>query len=150
MSGAMELEHHTPADHVAKNTVGLSPVPRLAEDLREAPPAGVRVVRNELTDKGDVSVGNYSATISEYCLHGEGRVSQQNHERKPFPQLFPKIFDFLFGRSHLPPEGGGPRPCWIAVPKQSLKLMGIQGPLRLSASSPPHETSFRQPLFAKP
>ena len=36
----MELEHEAAAHHVAESAVGLAPVPRLAEELRERAPAG--------------------------------------------------------------------------------------------------------------
>ena len=68
---AMECEHEAAADHVAKLTVGLAPVPGFAEELRKFPATGAGVLGDESADKLDVALGDHPPPVLQlHFFHG--------------------------------------------------------------------------------
>ena len=58
------------ANHVAQLTVGLAPVPGLAQDLRERAATRAAVAGDELPDECDVLVRDHATTVLQLHFHG--------------------------------------------------------------------------------
>src|SRR6266545_827050 len=54
LSGAIELQHESAANYVAKRSVGLPPVPCFAQYLGQGPPARPRMFGNQRADERDI------------------------------------------------------------------------------------------------
>jgi hypothetical protein len=59
----MQHQQQAAANHIAQCAIGLLPLPRLAQLRRKSAPAGVGIVSDQLSNKGDVFLRNDSATI---------------------------------------------------------------------------------------
>jgi len=66
VSGTMQFKHHPPADHIAQCTVGLDPVPCLAQFSGKCPSTIVGILDDQLIDKNDIFVGNDPAAIRKH------------------------------------------------------------------------------------
>src|SRR5450432_3522039 len=94
----MELEQQAAAHHVTQRTVGLLPLPRLAELRRESPPAGGWILCDQLPNKRDVFRCNDPATI--LTIEGHLTTVWQN------PKWNASTFLGVLSRVHRPPRRG--------------------------------------------
>ena len=71
MSGSMQGQQESPANHVARLAVGLKPPPGFTHFDREPTPAQARVLHNELPQKSDVGGTNLTtAKTQQHFGHG--------------------------------------------------------------------------------
>ena len=80
MAGPLQLKQEAAANHIAQNTVWLNPVPCAANFLRQRTAAGIRIVGNQLVDRGNIFCRDTKASVFEYWLHVD-RIAQWNLER---------------------------------------------------------------------
>ena len=69
---AVKLQHQAATDHVAQRAIGLAPIPRLAQELRQLSPARARVRRDQRADEIDLHAGDRPASILQLHFHGRG------------------------------------------------------------------------------
>ena len=60
---AVQHQHHRATDHIAKGTVGLHPVPRLAQLGRQAPAAQARVFGDEPANEDKIVFGDHTVSV---------------------------------------------------------------------------------------
>ena len=70
VAGPLQLQQERPADHIAQLTVGLDPVPSLAEPLGKLPAAVGRMLRDKALDESDIVIRNDSVSVLQLCVHG--------------------------------------------------------------------------------
>ena len=93
MARAMQQEHHASANHIAEVAVGLSPIPCLAELLREGAATQGRIRGNQLLDEDHVRGRDVAATVSRYdAVHAgqgnEGFLGTQALEEQKLEIIF--------------------------------------------------------------
>ncbi len=54
MPGAVQLQHHAAADHVPKRSIGLPPIPCLAQQSGELTPTGLPMVPDQLANEANI------------------------------------------------------------------------------------------------
>ena len=74
---SVELEHEASTNHVAQLAVSLAPVPRLARELGEPPPARLGVLHDEIAQEGHVGRGDRPAAIAQlhFRFHRGARIA---------------------------------------------------------------------------
>lgn len=75
----MKRKHQPPAHHVPQRTVGLHPVPCLAEYFGKTAAAGTRMLGDQVSDKRCVCIRYDAASVFDF--HG-GRIAKRELERK--------------------------------------------------------------------
>lgn len=63
VAGPLQFQQKGAADHIAQLSIGLDPMPRLAELLGESPAAVCRILRDEAPDQGDILARNDSVSV---------------------------------------------------------------------------------------
>ena len=78
MSCPVQAEHQAPADHVAQDAVGLSPVPGLAQFDRKSSSAVMGVLVDERLDKRYVFRADVLSSIGKHdCLNTTAAAGTQ-------------------------------------------------------------------------
>ena len=85
--GPVQLQHQTTGHHVAQLTVGLHPVPRLAELGGKPPPTQPGMIGDQLPDGFNLGPTDIAPAITKLRLH-DRQHRRPNLERKPLVALF--------------------------------------------------------------
>jgi hypothetical protein len=86
--GTVQLEHQAPADHVAKYSVWLPPVPCLAQEQGQRATAGARVLGDQGADEANVFAADLSTSKLQYRAHRRRTIQSQFLERKTLSENF--------------------------------------------------------------
>jgi hypothetical protein len=81
VSGSMQRQHESPADHVAGLAVGLNPVPGLAHFDREPPSAVARVLRNQLSQESGVGLSDLTTPKTQQHIGHAPQFKERGVER---------------------------------------------------------------------
>ena len=85
--GPVQLEHQAAGHHVAELTIGLDPVPGLAELGGKPPPTQSGMIGDHLPDGFNVGATDIAPAITKLRLH-DRQHRQSNLERKPIVKPF--------------------------------------------------------------
>src|SRR5271157_1852146 len=83
---ALQLKHHPSTDHVAGLTVGLSPVPRLAEFHRQSSATAIGIRVNQISDELDVLGSNLPTPVTKDPSHAQQSSAKGSWNARPFFQ----------------------------------------------------------------